>query len=243
MITGSSRGIGKSIALELAGHGYCIVLHGRTMSTQLETTRQQIEAVGGQVRQLVFDVSDRDASKTALEQDILQFGCYYGIILNAGIVRDSAFPFMTEADWDDVLSTNLDSFFNVLKPLIEPLILAKQGGRIIVMSSVSGLLGNRGQVNYSAAKAGLMGAVKALGLELAKKKITVNCVAPGFIETDMTAPINQNQLQNQILPQIPMRRAGLVSEVSGVVTFLLSPQAAYITRQTIAIDGGLSCGG
>ncbi len=143
---------------------------------------------------------------------------------------------MPGKDWDDVLSTNLNSFYNILKPLVEPLIVAKQGGRIIVITSISGILGNRGQVNYSAAKAGLIGAAKALGLELAKKKITVNCIAPGLIETDMTANLNQNH----ILPLIPMRRAGRVDEVCGAVSFLMSDQAAYITRQTIAIDGGMS---
>ena len=236
LITGSGRGIGKSIALELSRHGYSIILHGRDDSEHLAATRKQIEGAGVPVRQIIFDISDRDQAKTALENDIASHGMYYGIVLNAGIARDNAFPFMPGKDWDDVLTTNLDGFYNVLKPLVEPLILAKQGGRIIVMSSISGILGNRGQVNYSAAKAGLIGAAKALGLELARKKITVNCIAPGLIETDMTASINPDH----ILPLIPMRRAGRVEEVCGAVSFLMSEQASYITRQTIAIDGGLS---
>ena len=236
LITGSGRGIGKSIALDLARCGYPIVLHGRSDSEHLASTRKQIEAMGVPVRHLVFDVSDRHSARAVLEKDIAAHGIYYGIVLSAGIFRDNAFPFMSEEDWDDVLATNLDGFYNVLKPVVEPLILAKQGGRIIVITSVSGILGNRGQVNYSASKAGLIGAAKALGLELAKKKITVNCIAPGLIETEATEQINQNH----ILPLIPMRRAGRAEEVCGAVTFLMSDQAAYITRQTIAIDGGLS---
>ncbi len=236
LITGSGRGIGKSIALDLSRHGYSIILHGRGDSEHLASTRKQIQEAGVPVRQILFDVGNREQARAILEKDIAEHGMYYGIVLNAGISRDNAFPFMPAEDWDDVLSTNLDGLYNVLKPLVEPLITAKRGGRIIVVTSVAGLLGNRGQVNYSAAKAGLIGAAKALGLELARKKITVNCIAPGLIETEMTAQINQNH----IVPLIPMRRAGRVEEVCGAVSFLMSDQAAYITRQTLAIDGGLS---
>lgn len=236
LITGSSRGLGKSIALELSRCGYYSVLHGRTESVHLNATAKQIQETGAPVRQVVFDVTDRNQARAVLENDIASHGMYYGIVLNAGITRDNAFPFMSEQDWDNVLATNLSGFYNVLKPLVEPLIVAKQGGRIIVMSSVSGLIGNRGQVNYSAAKAGLIGAAKALGTELARKKITVNCIAPGLIETDMTTELDRKH----IVPLIPMRRAGQVEEVSGAVAFLMSEQAAYITRQTIVIDGGLS---
>ena len=236
LITGSGRGIGKALALELSRHDYSIILHGRSNSEHLVATRKQIEETGVPVRQLIFDVGDRKQARTVLENDLSSHGMYYGMVLNAGISRDNVFPFMPDEDWDDVLSTNLDSFYNVLKPLVEPLIIAKQGGRIIVMTSIAGILGNRGQVNYSAAKAGLIGAARALGLELARKRITVNCIAPGLIETDMTAQIDQKH----ILPLIPMRRAGRAEEVCGAVSFLMSDQAAYITRQVIAIDGGLS---
>ncbi len=236
LITGSGRGIGKAIALELSRHGYSIILHGRSNSEHLVSTHKQIEETGVPVRQLIFDVGDHKQARTVLENDLSSHGMYYGIVLNAGISRDNAFPFMPDKDWDDVLSTNLDGFYNVLKPLVEPLIIAKQGGRIIVMTSIAGILGNRGQVNYSAAKAGLIGAAKALGLELARKRITVNCIAPGLIETHMTAQIDQKR----ILPLIPMRRAGRAEEVCGTASFLMSDQAAYITRQVIAIDGGLS---
>jgi 3-oxoacyl-[acyl-carrier protein] reductase len=236
LITGSSRGIGKSIAIELSRNSYSVVLHGRTDTKHLNSVGKEIAENGGVARQVVFDVNDRNHAKESLEKDIAKNGVYYGVVLNAGVSRDNAFPFMQDEDWDDVLSTNLDSFYNVLKPLIEPMIVAKQGGRIIVMSSVSGILGNRGQVNYCAAKAGLIGAARALGLELAKKSITVNCVAPGLIETDMTSQLNQDK----IIPLIPMRRKGRVEEVSGVVSFLMSEQAAYITRQTVSVDGGMS---
>lgn len=236
LITGSSRGIGKAIALELSRHGYSIVLHGRSTSEHLDSIRKTLENEGVLVRQVVFDVGDRDQTRAALENDIAGHGMYYGIVLNAGISKDNAFPFMPGQEWDDVLSINLDSFYNVLKPLVEPLIVAKQGGRIVVVTSIAGIVGNRGQVNYSAAKAGLIGAAKALGLELARKRITVNCIAPGLIETDMTAQIDQTH----IIPRIPMRRAGRVEEVCGAVSFLMSAHASYITRQTIAIDGGLS---
>ncbi len=236
LVTGSGRGLGKAIALELAARGYAIVLHGRSDSAHLTATQAQLEAAGGAVRRIIFDVSARDSAGQVLQADIAAHGMYYGIVLNAGITRDNAFPFMPDEDWDAVLATNLDGFYNVLKPLVEPLIVAKRGGRIIVLTSVSGITGNRGQVNYSASKAGLIGAAKALGLELARKKITVNCIAPGVIETDMTADINREV----IVPLIPMRRTGQAHEVSGAVAFLMSPQAAYITRQTLAIDGGLT---
>lgn len=236
LITGSGRGIGKAIALFLSGQGYSVVLHGRSRSEHLVNTRKQIEDQGGQAREIVFDVTDREQTKAVLETDIAAQGMYYGIVLNAGISQDNAFPFMSDDDWDNVLAANLDSFYNVLKPLVAPLVLAKKGGRIIVMTSISGLIGNRGQVNYSASKAGLVGAAKALGSELARKKITVNCIAPGLIETDMS----ESAEIKHILPLIPMRRIGQAEDVCGAVSFLMSDHAAYITRQTIAIDGGLT---
>lgn len=235
-VSGSSRGIGRCIAETLSEEGYTVVVHGRSHSDRLDHTAKTIESAGHAVRQLVFDVSDRRKTRTVLESDIAQNGMYYGVVLNAGITRDNAFPFMGEQDWDDVMSTNLDGFYNVLNPLVEPMILSKQGGRIVVMTSVAGILGNRGQVNYSGAKAGLIGASKALGLELARKKITVNCVAPGLIESDMTSEIDPKS----ILPLIPMRRMGKPSDVAGVVSFLVSDKGSYVTRQTISVDGGLT---
>ncbi|NKB61079.1 MAG: 3-oxoacyl-ACP reductase FabG [Gammaproteobacteria bacterium] len=235
-VTGSSRGIGKAVAMRLAEQGYGLVIHGRTQSDNLNEVEAQLKSMGVAVRVLHFDISDRQRCSEIITQDIEQHGCYYGTVLNAGLTRDSAFPFMQDHEWDDVLSVNLDSFYNVLKPIIEPLILARKGGRIIAMSSVAGIMGNRGQVNYSASKAGIIGAVKALGFELAKRRITVNCVAPGLIETDMSEEVTDEH----IIPLIPMRRAGKTEEVAAVVSFLLSDDAAYITRQVISVDGGLS---
>ncbi len=235
LITGSSRGIGKAIALELAEAGFDIVLHCKTHYAQAEKVQQDIINKGHNVRILQFDISDREQTRTILETDIKKYGVYYGVVCNAGIIRDNAFPTLTDEDWDSVMDTNMDGFYNVLKPLIMPMIRAKRGGRIVTMASVSGLIGNRGQVNYSAAKAGIIGASKSLAIELAKRKITVNCVAPGLIETDMS----ENMATEEIVKVIPAKRLGKVKEVASLVAYLFSDKAAYITRQVIAVNGGL----
>ena len=185
LVTGSSRGIGQAIALQLAQSGFDVTVHARSRQQEAEQVVQQIQALGQESHVLMFDVNDRENVMQLLEQDVAEHGAFYGVVLNAGLTRDGAFPALTDDDWDDVISTSLDGFYNVLKPLVMPMIRLKKGGRIVTLSSVSGLMGNRGQVNYSAAKAGLIGATKALALELAKRKITVNCVAPGLIETEM----------------------------------------------------------
>ena len=235
LVTGSSRGIGKAVALRLARDGYDVVLHCRRRREDAERVQRDIEALGRRVRVLQFDVSDRDAAAAALGADVEQHGCYYGVVCNAGIARDNVFPAMAAADWDAVIRTNLDGFFNVLHPLIMPMVHRRQPGRIVTLSSVSGVTGNRGQVNYSAAKAGIIGATKALALELASREITVNCVAPGLIATDMT----QGVPVDEIVKQIPVRRLGQPEEVAAVVSFLFSKDAAYVTRQVIRVDGGL----
>jgi 3-oxoacyl-[acyl-carrier protein] reductase len=236
LVTGASKGIGAAIALAIAKQGFGVVVHYRTDREGATRTVDAIAAAGGVARLLVCDVTDRTATRAALEADIEANGPYYGIVSNAGIHRDNAFPLLTGDDWDAVLRTDLDGFFNVVQPCVMPMIQARQGGRIVTLSSVSGVLGNRGQVNYSAAKAGLIGATKSLALELAKRKITVNCVAPGLIETDMTKTV---ELEH-ILAQVPARRLGKPDEVASLVAFLVSDAAAYITRQVIRIDGGLS---
>ncbi len=236
LVTGSSRGIGKAIALRLARDGYDIVLHCRSRREEADVVAQTIIAMGRQARVLQFDIGERDATAAALESDIAQHGCYYGVVCNAGIARDNAFPAMSGEDWDIVLKTNLDGFYNVLNPLIMPLVRRKAPGRIVTLSSVSGMIGNRGQVNYSAAKAGIIGASKALALELAKRDITVNCVAPGLIDTDMM----QDAPLEEALKLIPARRIGKPEEVAATVSFLLSDDAAYITRQVISVNGGLA---
>lgn len=235
LVTGSSRGIGRAIALRLARDGHDIVLHCRQERAQADAAAAEIQALGRTARVLQFDVADRDAAATALLADVEAHGCYYGIVCNAGIARDGAFPALTGEDWDAVIHTNLDAFYNVLQPLTMPLVRRKQPGRIVTLASVSGLMGNRGQVNYSAAKAGIIGATKALAVELASRKITVNCVAPGLIETDMI----DAELVDEALKIIPAKRVGKPEEVAALVSFLMSEDAAYITRQVISVNGGM----
>ena len=236
LITGSNRGIGKAIAMALAADGYDIVVHCRSRRDEAEAVAEQIRALGRQARVLQFDVADRAQSRAALNADIEQYGAYYGVVLNAGLTRDNAFPAFEDDDWDSVLRTNLDGFYNVLHPIVMPMIRRRQPGRIVCMASVSGLTGNRGQVNYSASKAGVIGAAKALAVELAKRKITVNCVAPGLIDTEM---VDEQVPVDEILKAIPAARMGTPEEVAHAVRFLMDEKAAYITRQVIAVNGGL----
>lgn len=235
LVTGSSRGIGKAIALRLARDGYDIVVHCRNHREEADRVAQAIRALSRNARVLQFDVGERALVAAILETDIAQHGCYYGVVCNAGIVRDNVFPAMTGEDWDAVMRTNLNGFYNVLNPLIMPMVRRRAPGRIVTLSSVAGLTGNRGQVNYSAAKAGIIGATKALALELARREITVNCVAPGLIDTDMLAGVPLDEA----LKLIPARRIGKPEEVAAAVSFLISEDAAYITRQVISVNGGL----
>ena len=236
LVTGASKGIGKAIAGRLGADGFDVVVHYHSDQAGAEETAATVTSSGAGARLMQFDACDRNGSKQAIEADIAEHGAYYAVINNAGVSRDNAFPAMSDEDWDKVIDTNLDSFYNVIKPCVMPMVRARQGGRIISIASVSGVIGNRGQVNYSAAKAGVIGASKALALELAKRNITVNCVAPGLIETDMTADIEIEH----VMKLIPVRRVGKPDEVASLVSYLMSDQAGYITRQTICIDGGLS---
>lgn len=236
LVTGSSRGIGRAIALRLAADGFDIALHCLARRDAAEATAREIENLGRASRVLQFDVGDRAACLAALEADMAAHGAYYGVVCNAGTHADGAFPSLTGEDWDGVIRSNLDAFYNVLQPVIMPMIRRRKPGRIVTLSSVSGLIGNRGQVNYSAAKAGVIGATKALAVELAKRAITVNCVAPGLIETDMSS---EQVAAEEILKAIPARRAGRPEEVAAVVSFLMSADSAYVTRQVIAVNGGL----
>lgn len=236
LVTGSSRGIGRAIAMRLARDGYDIVLHCRSKRDEADAAALAIVDMGRQARVLQFDISEREATAAILQADIEQHGCYYGVVCNAGVTRDNAFPTMSGEEWDIVLKTNLDGFYNVLNPLIMPMVRRRQPGRIVTIASVSGLIGNRGQVNYSAAKAGIIGATKALALELAKRDITVNCVAPGLIETDMIGDVRMEEA----LKLIPARRIGKPEEVASAVSFLLADDAGYITKQVISVNGGMA---
>ncbi len=235
LITGSSRGIGRETALYLAKNGFDIVLHCNKNRTSAEEVEKEIIKIGRNARILQFDISNRTACKTAISEDIEKYGVYHGVVLNAGIAKDNCFPAMEDNEWDDVINTNLGGFYNVLKPIVMPMISARIKGRIVAMSSVSGLCGNRGQVNYSASKAGVTGAVKALALELAKRGITVNCVAPGVIDTEMISDIPVEEVKKMI----PMRRFGSPKEVASLVNYLMSEDSSYITGQVISVNGGL----
>lgn len=230
LVTGSSRGIGKEIALYLAKNGFDIDVHYVHNQTKAQEAADEIKELGCDAQILKFDIKNREECASVLADRL-----YYGIVLNAGIARDNVFPVLEGDEWDDVIDTNLTGFYNVLKPLLMPMISNRIKGRIITLSSVSGLCGNRGQVNYSASKAGIIGATKALSLELAKRGITVNCIAPGVIETDMIKDVPIDEVKKLI----PMKRLGQAREVASLANYLMSEDASYITGQVISVNGGM----
>ena len=234
LVTGSSRGIGRETAIYLAKNGFDIVLHYNKNRDKVLEVQKVIENLGQKTRILQFDVSERDKTKEVLLNDIEKNGIYYGVVVNAGINADNPFPAMRDDEWDRVINTNLNGFYNTLRPIILEMIQNRKG-RIVALSSISGLAGNRGQINYSASKAGIIGAVKALSKEVAKRNITVNCVAPGVIESDMTSEIPFELIKESI----PMRRMGTPKEVASAVNYLFSDDASYITGQVISVNGGM----
>lgn len=235
LITGASRGIGRAIALYLARAGYDLVLHYNSNIAAAQETLQSVKSCGVNARLLCFDISNREQTNEIINADIVEHGAYWGVVCNAGINQDAPFPSIDGDMWDKVVHTNLDGLYNVLHPVVMPMISARNGGRIIALSSVSGIMGNRGQANYAASKAGIIGACKSLALELAKRNITVNCIAPGVIETDMTADLPKDIIEQMV----PMKRVGKPDEIASLVAYLLSDDAGYITRQVISVNGGL----
>ncbi|MCI5633339.1 3-oxoacyl-ACP reductase FabG [Helicobacter sp.] len=229
LITGSSRGIGEGIARSLQECGYEVILHGKSVSERLKQIAKELNA-----EYLVFDVGNTQECQAVLKQRF-QEDALWGVVLNAGITDDNTFVALLEENWKGVINTNLNSFYNVLNPVLMPMVRKKQG-RVIVMSSVSGIMGNRGQTNYSASKAGLIGAAKSLAIELASRNITVNVVAPGLIDTEMT---QEHLFLEEIIKMIPAKRSGNVQEVANLVKFLMSEEASYITKQVIGVNGGL----
>jgi 3-oxoacyl-[acyl-carrier protein] reductase len=235
LVTGAARGIGRGIAVALARDGFDLALNYRASKSAAETLAAELEAMGRSVRLLPFDVADRDACAGSIAADIEAAGPYFGAVCNAGVHEDGPFPRLSGDAWDRVLRTNLDGFYNVLHPLVMPMVRARRGGRIVTLSSLAGLTGNRGQVNYSASKAGLIGATRSLAQELAKRHITVNCVAPGWIATEMLEGADLDALATMV----PMRRLGTVEDVAAAVSFLFSEGASYITGQVISVNGGM----
>ncbi|KVN29134.1 beta-ketoacyl-ACP reductase [Burkholderia pyrrocinia] len=236
LVTGASRGIGRAAALRLAADGFAVTVHCRSGRVEAQAVADAIVQQGGTASVLQFDVRDRAACRQQLEADVEAHGAYYGIVCSAGVTRDGAFPALSDEDWDVVIETGLDGFYNVVHPLTMPMVRLRNGGRIVTIASVSGVMGNRGQVNYSAAKAGLIGATKALAVELASRRITVNCVAPGLVDTGMLDDVPLEQA----LATVPMGRVGQPEEIASVVGFLMSDAASYITRQVIGVNGGMA---
>ena len=235
LVTGASRGIGRAVALRLARDGFDLALNYLRSKAAAEDLAAEIEGAGRRVSLLGFDVADREACSEAIGADLKERGAYWGAVCNAGVHRDGPFPALKPEAWDEVLRTNLDAFYNVLRPVVMPMVRKRQGGRIVTVSSVAGLIGNRGQVNYSASKAGLIGATKSLAQELAKRQITVNCVAPGWIATEMLEGADSEALAEMV----PLRRLGTPEDVAGAVSFLFSEDASYLTAQVISVNGGM----
>ena len=235
LVTGASRGIGRAIALQLARDGFDLALGFRRGKAEAEVLAREIAALGRDASVLGFDVADREACAEVIGSDMHERGAYWGAVSNAGVIADGPLAGLSGESWDRVLRTNLDGFYNVLRPVVLPMVRARRGGRIVTISSVAGLSGNRGQTNYAASKAGLIGATRSLALELASRQITVNCVAPGWIETEMIAGSDPAALA----ALVPLQRLGTPEDVAAAVAFLFSAGASYVTAQVISVNGGI----
>lgn len=237
LVTGGSRGLGKAVCLEIAGMGIPVIINFQSNEAAAEEVKAAIEQQGGQAELMKFDVSIQSDVENALDawQESHPDDYIAYLVNNAGIRRDNVMFMMPDADWHAVIDTSLDGFFYVTRKLLPDMMKRKHGGHIVNMASLSGLKGMQGQVNYSAAKAALIGATKALALEVAARNVTVNAVAPGFIDTDMTKELPQDELKQAI----PMKRFGKPEEVAALVKFLLSDASSYITGEVISINGGL----
>jgi 3-oxoacyl-[acyl-carrier protein] reductase len=234
LVTGASRGIGAAIARRLAGDGFDVVLNYRSNHEAADQVAAEIRAGGREAELLPMDVCDREGMKTALMALKDRRGAPWAVVVNAGIVKDGLLMWMADDAWDQVLGASLDGFFNVMRPLVAALLMARRG-RVVTIASASGQMGNAGQVNYSAAKGGLIAATKALARECAPRGVTANCVAPGLIDTDLTRGLPLDR----ILPAVPLARLGTADEVAHAVSFLVSPRAGYVTGQVIGVNGGL----
>ncbi len=237
LVTGGSRGIGKAICLRLASMGAQVFINYVSNAKAAEETQKQITEAGGTAQIVGFDVADANASQSAIKTMIKENGSLDILVNNAGITRDGLMAVMKEEDWDSVLATNLKGSFICAKAAVRSM-MKKRWGRIVNISSVVGSAGNGGQVNYAAAKAGLQGMTKSMAREFASRNITVNCVAPGYIETDMTKDLSE-KIQEQLLTEIPLAALGKAEDVAGAVAYLVSEDGAYVTGQTLHVNGGM----
>ena len=239
VVTGASRGIGRAIAEDLAANGATLVVNYRNNADAAEEVVDVIKSGGGSAEAIQADVSDFTASKNLIQTTLDAYGQIDILVNNAGTTRDTLLLMMKEKQWDDVLNTNLKSVFNCCKAAVRPMVRRRSGGRIINIASVSGIVGQPGQANYAASKAGIIGFSKSLAKELGSRKITVNVVAPGFVLTDLTADL-PDELVQKAIEHIPLGRWGEAQEVANVVTFLASDKSSYITGEVIQVDGGIA---